>query len=375
MGGLLAGAFAAAPRRAEAIPVFAHRFGLSCQVCHTEVPHLTAFGQQFLANGYRIPGLPQHGTLPVAVRTDFTYQDQGTADPDATTTGPLPKIIVNEVELLSGGAIGPRFSYWAEQYIVDGGFPGRTRDLWGADRATPDGAKIPVVVRAGQFTLPLPLDPETFRETMVPYAIWSQTAGNNPFNFFAPKDGLQVTFGNPARAISGSAQVMKGYEFPGVPPIGLDTMFTLNRSLGDFSLMAYRYDGQRQFSGLGYGNTILITDVHDTFWRNGFALGWARGGTELNAVYQIGNDSAADVYKDALISSGGFVQARQTLGNRAFAIARWDAIEGSTFGRSLTAGPGYAVTKNSRLTLFDTYQRNFLGQHVHVISSELLVAF
>jgi hypothetical protein len=371
----LAGVFAAGSQPAGAIPVFAHRYGFSCQVCHTEVPHLTPFGQNFLANGYRIPGVKPGGAFPVAVRTDITYQDAGVADPDATTTGPLPNVIVNEVELLTGGSFGSRASYWFEQYIVDGGFPGRTRDAWAALRLTPDGAKIPIVARAGQFTLPLPLDPETFRETMLPYAIWSQTAGNNPFNFFAPKLGGQVNFGDPSRAISGTAQVMKGYEFPGVPPIGLDTMFTLNRNLGDFSLMAYRYDGQRQYSGLGYGNSILITNVHDSFWRNGFALGWAHGGTELNGVYQIGNDSAADVYKDTLISSGGFIQAREAIGPRAFFISRWDAIQGSAFSRTLTTGFGYAVTKNSRLTVFETEEPDYTGKHQHIISSELLTAF
>jgi hypothetical protein len=372
---MLGGAVATATKPAEAIPVFAHRYSLTCQTCHTVIPHLTPFGQSFLAHGYRIPGVNPGGAFPISLRTDFTYQDTGTADPDATTTGPLPKIIVNEIELLTGGSIGSRVSYWGEQYIVDGGFPGRLRELWATYRLTPDDAKIPVVVRAGQFTLPLPLDPETFRETTQPYEIWSQVAGDNPFNFFAPKLGGQVSFGDPSRAISGTAQVMKGYEYPGVPPVGLDTMFTLTRNLGDFALVAYRYDGQRQFSGLGYGNTILITDVHDSFWRNGFAVGWSRGPTELNAVYQIGNDSAADVYKSALISSGGFIQARQALGSRAFAIARWDAISGSTFGRDLTAGLGYGVTKNSRLSFFDTYEKNFEGKLLNVISSELLVAF
>src|SRR5437660_1165020 len=45
------------PRPAQAIPVFAHRYDLSCQACHTVVPHLTALGEQFLGLGYRLPGL------------------------------------------------------------------------------------------------------------------------------------------------------------------------------------------------------------------------------------------------------------------------------------------------------------------------------
>ncbi|HEV2878622.1 MAG TPA: hypothetical protein VGW96_03480, partial [Candidatus Eremiobacteraceae bacterium] len=40
---------------AQAIPVFAHRYGLSCQVCHTTVPHLTTFGEEFGRAGFRLP--------------------------------------------------------------------------------------------------------------------------------------------------------------------------------------------------------------------------------------------------------------------------------------------------------------------------------
>lgn len=145
-------------RPAEAIPVFAHRYGLTCQACHTVVPHLTSFGATFLANGYRLPGVKPLAAFPVAVRVEANYASAGAADPDESN-GPLPKTIVNEVEFLMGGSIGTRGSYWVEQYAVDGGFPGRTRDVWYAQRLTADGARFPIVLRAGQFTLPLPLDP------------------------------------------------------------------------------------------------------------------------------------------------------------------------------------------------------------------------
>jgi hypothetical protein len=86
--------------RASAIPVFAHRYGLSCQACHTTVPHLTAFGEIFLANGYRIRGLKPKLVFPAAVRVEINYASAGAADPDAIK-GPLPKTIVNEVHCSS----------------------------------------------------------------------------------------------------------------------------------------------------------------------------------------------------------------------------------------------------------------------------------
>lgn len=361
---------------ASAIPVFAHRYGLSCQVCHTVVPHLTPFGQQFLANGYRMRGLEPKPAFPVAVRVESSYASAGAADPDEAQGGPLPKAIVDEVEMFIGGASGKRGSYWVENYLIDGGQAGHVREAWYADRVTPDDARMPMVVRAGQFTLPLPLDPETFRETTQPYAIWNQTAGANPFNFFDAKPGVQMEVGDPARSISGSVSIIQGREpASGLQPHGLDRMLTAQRDFGNWSLTAYRYDGSRQFSGLGYGGTAQVSGINDTFWRDGYGVGWSRNGTDINAVYQNGNDTSADLYGDALISSGGFVQVRQTLNPRTFAIARWDATQDSTFARSITGGFGYRPTHNTRVTLFETAQRDYLGNLLHIISSSFLFAY
>lgn len=46
---------ALAAKPAEAIPVFARRYGTSCQTCHVAFPRLTPFGEAFRRNGYRFP--------------------------------------------------------------------------------------------------------------------------------------------------------------------------------------------------------------------------------------------------------------------------------------------------------------------------------
>jgi hypothetical protein len=46
---------------AEAIPAFARKFQSNCALCHTNVPRLAPFGQQFLANGYQFPGTTDGG--------------------------------------------------------------------------------------------------------------------------------------------------------------------------------------------------------------------------------------------------------------------------------------------------------------------------
>src|SRR5215470_10425430 len=113
-----------APSPVLALPVFAHRYGLSCEACHTTVPHLNAFGAEFMRAGYRLPpNMERHPAFPVALKVNLEYSSQ--PDPNG-----LPKFIVDEVELLAGGALTKHVSYRLEQYLVDGGEPGLTRDAF-----------------------------------------------------------------------------------------------------------------------------------------------------------------------------------------------------------------------------------------------------
>jgi hypothetical protein len=346
-----------APHPADAIPVFAHRYGLSCQACHTAVPHLTPFGEAFRASGYRLPGSAPGGTFPVAIKVNLQYGSE--------RSGGLPKAVVDEVEVLTGGSFGKRGSYFAEQYAVDGGLPGRTRDLWAAWRITPDSARIPVSIRGGQFTLDLPVDPETFRETTDHYAIWDQTAGENPFAFFEPKAGLTVSAGDQGRGFSGSVAAVRGHEpGSGLPSRGIDRYLYAQHAAGNVLLSAYRYDGARPVDG---------TD--DRFWRAGAGLSITQGRARFDAVYQRGYDAHASA-DGALVSSGAFAQLRYDLSSRMFAIARYDGTQDSAFSRALIAGAGYRLAHNARLTVFDTVHRDAdTGIRRNSLSTALLFAY
>jgi hypothetical protein len=353
---LLLGLFLA-PRPAAAIPVFAHRFGLTCQTCHTTVPHLTEFGERFLANGYRMPGLSRRPTFPVAVKVNLEY--------GSDSDGALPKAVVDEIELLTGGAIGKRGSYFAEQYVVDGGLPGRTRDLWLGWRATPDEARVPVSLRAGQFTLDLPLEPETFRESPDHDAIRDQTAGANPFAFFGPKTGLAATLGEgEGRGWSATLAAVQGHEAgSGLPARGLDRALYVQHASEDVVLSAYRYDGTRAVDG-----------VDDRFWREGYGVRLERPRLRFDAVYQRGFDTHASA-DGPLRSSGGFAQLRYELSPRWFTLARFDATQDTAFGRAFTAGFGYRPARNARLTVFGTSHRDGDGARRNTLTTALLFAY
>ncbi len=93
-----------------AIPYFARKFDTGCQTCHSVVPKLNQTGMDFRTRGYRLPGFPQKGTIPIAAWLGARYENRTDADVD--------KVFVDKLELISGGAIGSRASYFAEWRTV-----------------------------------------------------------------------------------------------------------------------------------------------------------------------------------------------------------------------------------------------------------------
>ena len=78
---LIALATAFAPRPAQAVPLFAQRYDLTCGACHSVLPELNEFGNAFRNRGYRIDGVPKRGTTIFALREQIGYtKDPGNGD-------------------------------------------------------------------------------------------------------------------------------------------------------------------------------------------------------------------------------------------------------------------------------------------------------
>jgi len=342
---VLLGCLGAAPRPVIALPLFAHQYGVTCEKCHSVVPHLNAFGAAFQALGDRIPGVNAGPAFPLAVKVNLvgSSERQGNAPGGAG----LPKDIVDEVEAFTSGTIGTRATYLVEQYVVDGGMPGLTRDAWLDDRVNPWTAKIPVYAQLGSFTLPLPVDPETFRESFAGYAIYEQTVGANAFNFFTPKIGARLGVGDPVRGVSGQFFAGPGHDRQsGVPSTGTDVMGFGQDVLGPLTLSAYRYQGTRPVAG-----------ALDAFERTGVGLvydQWGRLASE--SVLQTGWDSKCGMPAIAgCASSGGFTQLRYAIAPRLFALGRYEGTSDPTNGfvRDGVVLFGYGPSENSRVTIED----------------------
>lgn len=324
------------PVAANALPVFAHRYGFSCQVCHTVVPHLNALGESFRDSGFRFAEREPGRAFPIAAKFNLAYA----STPDGSG---LPKAMLDELELLTGGHMHKNVSYFIEQYVVDGGRTGSTRDAWIAAGNT-------LNVKVGQFTLPLPVDVEDERDTLVHYAAFDQTVGANTFAFFDPRMGADISVGG-ANADRATLHVIAADPHDpgsGLARNGLDLMLAAAASDRGLTFSAYRYVGTRPLGRIG-----------DAFWRQGFALGGDAGKLHLDGLLQRGVDTSYDGAGSAAASSAGYVQARWSFSPAIFAVARdditYDDLSGVKhgFAASIVARPA----RNMRLTLEGDFGR------------------
>jgi hypothetical protein len=334
------------PEPAPAIPLFAHQYGVTCEKCHSVIPHLNEFGAAFLANGERFPGITSGPALPLSAKVNLvdSSENQGQGSNGAG----LPKAIVDEIEAFSSATIGSRANYFVEQYVVDGGEPGLLRDAWINDRVNPWSAKIPIYLQGGQFTLPLPVDPETFRDTYQSYTPYEQAVGANPFTFFDPAMGMRLGVGDPLRGLSVQLFAGPGYtRQSGLAPTGVDTETFAQDAMGPFTLSALRYDGLRPVAGA----------PSDRFERTalGFTYGqWARFSSEF-VLIEGWDSNCATPGLSGCRSSGGFEQLRYAFNRRLFAEARYEGTNDPTngFTRDGVVLLGYAPVENMRITAED----------------------
>ena len=111
------------------IPAFARRYKISCSTCHTPMPKLKDFGDEFAGNGFIIPEeekkrdyvtagddiLWLNRTFPAAVRFDA----YGVYDEDAPVDNDLQ--IPWGVKLLSGGTLYKNIGYYFYFYLSERG--------------------------------------------------------------------------------------------------------------------------------------------------------------------------------------------------------------------------------------------------------------
>jgi len=182
---------------AGAIPAFARRYRVSCSLCHNVVPQLTAFGEQFAANGFRFgageaptdtidtgdPLLSLPRSLPVAVRLDLYAQAY--ANGRASTDFQTPY----GIKLLSSAPISKKLSYYFYTYFNERGELGGVEDAF---IYLNDIGDQPVDLVVGQFQVSDPLFKRELRLEFEDYAIYRTRVGTVPTDLTYDR-GLMAT--------------------------------------------------------------------------------------------------------------------------------------------------------------------------------------
>lgn len=171
--------------RLNAIPAFARKYQISCQVCHSPaMPRLKAFGEDFAADGFRMTKyespryfvptgddrLSLFREVPIAFRLDghvlFNFEE------DNTPKFASPFIL----KILSGGELSDKLSYYFYFLMSEGGEIVGVEDAFLMYR---DLFKTGVNFYIGQFQASDPLFKGELRYTYQGYTIYDSKPGNS----------------------------------------------------------------------------------------------------------------------------------------------------------------------------------------------------
>lgn len=332
-----------APRPALAIPIFAQRYHLSCETCHSVLPELNAFGNAFRNRGYRLDGAPKYGTTILALREQVGY----TADPGSDSTrrwdpagAVLGAVEVGHVEAFMHESLG------------SGGGPS---SLFLGYLAYGD-AHSGVLYRAGLMELPLIHSPAQRNDTLTTYGYEGTLTGLNDLTLATPRWAFEaerdigqgrvaatISFANGGGSAYGGAPVETGrVESFATPEVGLFARYPVGTGL-QVGLDAL--EGSRSISVGG------APSFADPYTRVGASIDARRGRLELLAEQWWGNDANSDGAGTQLDSTGGFARLRWRIGDHAFIGLREDASATPAATRSLLWYVETQVTPHARILI------------------------
>ena len=175
-------------KQMSAIPAFARKYQISCQVCHTPVmPRLKAFGDDFAGDGFRMTEYesPRHfiqtgddrlslfRELPLAFRIDGHVTANFNGEGSVDFAAPFM------LKILSGGELSDRLSYYF-YFMLDE--RGRVAGLEDAFIMYKDLFRTGINIYLGQFAVSDPMFKGEMRYTIENYHIYATAPGQSSVN-------------------------------------------------------------------------------------------------------------------------------------------------------------------------------------------------
>lgn len=340
------------PLRAQAIPLFAQRYQLRCDACHSVLPELNAFGISFRRHGYRLP-IPKHGTTGVAVRFQLEWEK----DPPAGSRRFSPAGV-----LLSNADIGA-ISAFVHYNLGAGGGPGGLFLGFLADY----NAHTNSLYRLGLFELPLPQSPGQRLDDLAPYGFYGAHVGLNDLPLSSPRWGLQAerTVGPVVADLTVALGEYKGSAYGGKPvPTGESTSAN-SPEIGVF-LRAPLTSGFEIGGNVVAGSRRIVpagrNSFTDAYTREGFLAHVNFGKFDLQAEQWMGTDQNADGFGTNTASSGGYARLKYYLTPHAYLGIRYDAQATPFITRDMVYYVAFHVTPHARLLVQEVQPMNGKAQ-------------
>jgi hypothetical protein len=352
----------------NAIPAFARKYQISCQVCHSPAsPRLKAFGDDFAGAGFRMTEdyeAPRYFApagddklslirdFPLAVRLDghISYNNENKGAPDFG----LPYAL----KLMSGGELSENLSYYFYFYMNERGKVAGVEDAF---LMFSDLLGTGINLYLGQFQVCDPLFKRELRLTLEDYVIYTVAPGNSSIGLKYDR-GILLEYGLP----TGTDIVAEVVNGNGLPEAGEGHIFDrdkhksyllkLNQGIGDFlSVGFFGYTGKEELSdAIGppentvtmYGPDLAI-DLGDKLI--------------LNLQYLRRTDSQTLLYTDPMttvdnvLTHGGFAEiVYAPMGDRSnwylTALGNWVESDIDELDyMSATLHAGYLLRRNIRL--------------------------
>lgn len=197
------------PRDAEAIPAFARKYDVSCSLCHTPVPTLNDFGEDFAGNGFQMAKGEElrdavdtgDELLTLMDRIPLAFRFDGYAR--ANINSDLPSTDLETpwgIKLLSGGQIAPNISYYMYFFMSEHGEVAGLEDAY-VQFSDIGGTGIDLL--AGQFQVSDPLFKRELRLEFEDYQAYRVRVGDARADLtydrglmavYSPWDGGDLSF-------------------------------------------------------------------------------------------------------------------------------------------------------------------------------------
>ncbi len=274
----------ALPDPVAAIPAFARRYKLSCATCHNPIPKLTAFGEGFAANGFRLstgedpadtvdvgdPLLALQRTLPLAVRLDAYAQAY--ANGKAAFDFQSPTII----KVLSSAPLSKSISYYFYALLYEAGEVAGVEDAFVYFN---DVGGAPVDLMVGQFQVSDAMYKRELRLEVEDYAVYRTRVGDVPADLTYDRG---IVASADAGGFTFTGQLVNG---SGIGPAQPDGRYDVDRGKNVFLHATRDVVGGLRLGAFGYYGRATANGTRDVTRMAGVNGTFEAGPVELNAQY------------------------------------------------------------------------------------------